>query len=56
VVLGGEFSMRGGNGATVAVQRACRVVTARAWLPRPLAPMGLTLFDCAGRQAAMATA
>jgi 4-amino-4-deoxy-L-arabinose transferase-like glycosyltransferase len=56
VVLGGEFSTRGGNGATVAVQRACRVVTTRAWLPRPLAPTGLTLFDCAGRQAAMATA
>jgi 4-amino-4-deoxy-L-arabinose transferase-like glycosyltransferase len=56
VVLGGEFSTRGGNGATVAVQQACRVVTTRAWLPRPLAPNGLILFDCAGRQAAMAAA
>ena len=53
VVLGGEFSTRGGNGATAAVQRACSVVTTRAWLPRPLAPNGLILFDCAGRQAAM---
>jgi 4-amino-4-deoxy-L-arabinose transferase-like glycosyltransferase len=56
VVLGGEFSTRGGNGATAAVQRACKVVTTRAWLPRPLAPNGLILFDCAGRQAAMSTA
>jgi 4-amino-4-deoxy-L-arabinose transferase-like glycosyltransferase len=56
VVLGGEFSTRGGNGATAAVQRACRVVTTRAWLPRPLSPNGLILFDCAGRQAAMSTA
>lgn len=53
VVLGGEFSTRGGNGATAAVQRACRVVTTRSWLPRPLEPNGLILFDCAGRQAAM---
>jgi 4-amino-4-deoxy-L-arabinose transferase-like glycosyltransferase len=53
VVLGGEFSTRGGNGATAAVQRACRVVTTRAWLPRPLEPNGLILFDCAGRQGAM---
>jgi 4-amino-4-deoxy-L-arabinose transferase-like glycosyltransferase len=56
VVLGGEFSTRGGNGATAAVQRACKVVTTRAWLPRPLAPNGLILFDCAERQAAMSTA
>jgi 4-amino-4-deoxy-L-arabinose transferase-like glycosyltransferase len=56
VILGGEFSTRGGNGATVAVQRACRVVTTRDWLPRPLAPNGLILFDCRGRDAAMAAA
>ena len=56
VVLGGQFSTRGGNGATVAVQQACRVVTTRSWLPRPLPPNGLILFDCAGRQAAMAAA
>jgi 4-amino-4-deoxy-L-arabinose transferase-like glycosyltransferase len=53
VVLGGEFSTRGGNGATAAVQRACTVVTTRAWLPRPLDPNGLILFDCAGHEAAM---
>ncbi|HEX3432747.1 MAG TPA: glycosyltransferase family 39 protein [Solirubrobacteraceae bacterium] len=56
VVLGGEFSTRGGNGATVAVQRACRVVSTRSWLPRPLEPNGLILFDCAGRQAVMSAA
>jgi 4-amino-4-deoxy-L-arabinose transferase-like glycosyltransferase len=56
VVLGGEFSTRGGNGATVAVQQSCRVVTTRAWLPRPLAANGLILFDCSGREHAMAAA
>jgi 4-amino-4-deoxy-L-arabinose transferase-like glycosyltransferase len=48
VILGGEFSTRGGNGATQAVQRFCRVVPTRTWLPRPLEPNGLILFDCAG--------
>jgi len=56
VMLGGEFSTRGGNGATAAVQRACRVVPTRKWLPRPLQPNGLILFDCAGRAPAMAAA
>ncbi|MEA2207934.1 MAG: hypothetical protein QOF54_411, partial [Solirubrobacteraceae bacterium] len=54
VLLGGEFSARGGNGATAAVQRACNVVTTRAWLPRPLTPNGLILFDCAGHARALA--
>jgi 4-amino-4-deoxy-L-arabinose transferase-like glycosyltransferase len=49
VILGGEFSTRGGNGATAAVQRVCRVVHTRTWLPRPLSSDGLILFDCAGR-------
>jgi hypothetical protein len=49
VILGGEFSTRGGNGATVAVQRLCQVVHTRTWLPRPLSSDGLILFDCAGR-------
>jgi 4-amino-4-deoxy-L-arabinose transferase-like glycosyltransferase len=48
VILGGEFSTRGGNGATQAVQRFCRVVPTRTWVPRPLEPNGLILFDCAG--------
>jgi 4-amino-4-deoxy-L-arabinose transferase-like glycosyltransferase len=49
VILGGEFSTRGGTKATEAVQRACRVVPTRTWLARPLEPNGLILFDCAGR-------
>jgi 4-amino-4-deoxy-L-arabinose transferase-like glycosyltransferase len=49
VILGGEFSTRGGTKATEAVQRVCRVVPTRTWLPRPLQPNGLILFDCAGR-------
>jgi hypothetical protein len=36
VLLGGEFSTRGGTKATEAVQQACRVVHTRSWLPRPL--------------------
>jgi 4-amino-4-deoxy-L-arabinose transferase-like glycosyltransferase len=54
VLLGGEFSARGGNDATGAVQRACAVVATRAWLPRPLTPNGLILFDCAGHARALA--
>jgi 4-amino-4-deoxy-L-arabinose transferase-like glycosyltransferase len=55
VILGGEFSTRGGNGATQAVQRFCRVVPTRTWLPRPLEPNGLILFDCAGSVGKLAT-
>jgi 4-amino-4-deoxy-L-arabinose transferase-like glycosyltransferase len=54
IVLGGEFSTRGGNGATAAVQRACQPLKTRAWLPRTSRTSdGLILFDCAGREAAM---
>jgi hypothetical protein len=49
VILGGEFSTRGGTKATEAVQRLCKVVPTRTWLPRPLEPNGLILFDCKGR-------
>jgi 4-amino-4-deoxy-L-arabinose transferase-like glycosyltransferase len=56
VILGGEFSTRGGNGATAAVQRVCRVVPTRTWLPRPLAPNGLILFDCAHSVRTLASA
>ena len=54
VLLGGEFSTRGGTKATEAVQQACRVVHTRSWLPRPLQPDGLILFDCAGRASRLA--
>lgn len=56
VLLGGEFSTRGGTKATEAVQRVCRVVPTRTWLPRPLQPNGLILFDCAGRARRLAAA
>jgi 4-amino-4-deoxy-L-arabinose transferase-like glycosyltransferase len=56
VLLGGEFSTRGGTKATEAVQRVCRVVPTRTWLPRPLQPNGLILFDCAGRAPQLTTA
>ncbi|MFI4989414.1 MAG: glycosyltransferase family 39 protein [Solirubrobacterales bacterium] len=56
VILGGEFSTRGGTKATEAVQRVCRVVPTRTWLPRPLQPNGLILFDCAGRAHRLETA
>ncbi len=49
VLLGGEFSTRGGNGATAAVQRFCRVVHTREWLAPSQQADGLILFDCAGR-------
>ena len=55
VLLGGEFSTRGGNRATEAVQRLCKVVPTRTWLPRPLQPNGLILFDCAHSVRALAS-
>jgi 4-amino-4-deoxy-L-arabinose transferase-like glycosyltransferase len=54
VVLGGEFASRGGNRATVAVLRACRLVAPRAWHGPAISPFGLALFDCAGRERALA--
>jgi 4-amino-4-deoxy-L-arabinose transferase-like glycosyltransferase len=57
VVLGGEFSSRGGNGATAAVQQACKPLQTRSWLPPAIKTSdGLILFDCAGREAAIAAA
>jgi 4-amino-4-deoxy-L-arabinose transferase-like glycosyltransferase len=54
VVLGGEFSTRGGNRATAAVIRACRGLPPEAWQGTPLYLHGLVLFDCAGRERALA--
>jgi hypothetical protein len=54
VVLGGEFSMRGGNRATVAVAKACRELSPSLWQGAPLYLHGLTLFDCAGRERELA--
>ncbi|HYM54081.1 MAG TPA: glycosyltransferase family 39 protein [Solirubrobacteraceae bacterium] len=54
VLLGGEFSQRGGNGATAAVLRACLQLSPGAWKSPVAYPDGLTLFDCAGRERALA--
>jgi 4-amino-4-deoxy-L-arabinose transferase-like glycosyltransferase len=54
VLLGGEYSTRGGNLATQAVLRACRELAPFEWKsPVPYA-FGLVLFDCAGREARLA--
>ncbi len=51
VLLGGEYSDRGGNAATRAVLRACRQLRAGTWdSPVPF-PNTVVLFDCAGRAA-----
>jgi 4-amino-4-deoxy-L-arabinose transferase-like glycosyltransferase len=54
VLLGGEFASRGGNRATAAVLRACRLVSPRLWHGPEIAPFGLALFDCAGRERRLA--
>ncbi len=54
VVLGGEFADRGGNRATAAVLRACPQVPFGAWHDPNVSPDGLVLFDCAGRERALA--
>jgi 4-amino-4-deoxy-L-arabinose transferase-like glycosyltransferase len=54
IVLGGEFSTRGGNRATKATIRACREVPAAAWQGAPIYLHSLVLFDCAGRERQLA--
>jgi 4-amino-4-deoxy-L-arabinose transferase-like glycosyltransferase len=56
VLLGGEYSLRGGNGATAAVLRACRELSPAEWSSPVRYPLGLVLFDCAGRERTLATA
>jgi 4-amino-4-deoxy-L-arabinose transferase-like glycosyltransferase len=53
VLLGGEFSTRGGNGATQAVLRDCRQLDPDVWKSPVAYPYGLVLFDCAGRTRAL---
>jgi 4-amino-4-deoxy-L-arabinose transferase-like glycosyltransferase len=55
VLLGGEFSERGGNRATQAVLRACRQLDPDTWNSPVPYPYGLTLFDCAGHERALAS-
>jgi 4-amino-4-deoxy-L-arabinose transferase-like glycosyltransferase len=54
VLLGGEYSLRGGNRATQAVLRACRELAPSEWNSPIGYPFGLVLFDCAGDQRALA--
>ena len=54
VVLGGIYSTRGGNAATRAVLAACREMTPGEWHSPEAYPNGLVLFDCAGRERALA--
>jgi 4-amino-4-deoxy-L-arabinose transferase-like glycosyltransferase len=54
VLLGGEYSLRGGNRATVAVLKACRELAPFEWNSPVAYPFGLVLFDCAGRQRQLA--
>jgi len=54
VLLGGAYSERGGNRASAAVLSACRRLAPRVWGGPPLRPYSLVLFDCAGRERALA--
>jgi hypothetical protein len=55
VALGGEFSTRGGNGATAATIRACREVPPATWQGIPSFYLhSFALFDCAGRERELA--
>jgi 4-amino-4-deoxy-L-arabinose transferase-like glycosyltransferase len=54
VLLGGGYSLRGGNQATKAVLRACKELPPWVWNSPVHYPFGLVLFDCAGRAAALA--
>jgi 4-amino-4-deoxy-L-arabinose transferase-like glycosyltransferase len=55
VVLGGQFSSRGGNRATAAVLRACAQVPPEAWHDPALSPLGLVPYDCRGHERALAS-
>jgi hypothetical protein len=55
VILGGEFSTRGGNRATAAVLRACEQIAPTTWGASPDYIHGLVLFDCAGHESALAS-
>jgi 4-amino-4-deoxy-L-arabinose transferase-like glycosyltransferase len=56
VLLGGEYSLRGGNRATKAVLKACKELAPSAWNSPVPYPFGLALFDCAGREHALTAA
>jgi 4-amino-4-deoxy-L-arabinose transferase-like glycosyltransferase len=54
VVLGGEFSTRGGNRATAAVLKVCDELAPSVWQEGPVYLRSLVLFDCAGRERGLA--
>jgi 4-amino-4-deoxy-L-arabinose transferase-like glycosyltransferase len=56
VLLGGEYSLRGGNLATRAVLRACEELAPSVWHSPISYPYGLALFDCAGHERALTAA
>jgi 4-amino-4-deoxy-L-arabinose transferase-like glycosyltransferase len=56
VLLGGEYSLRGGNLATRAVLSACKELAPSQWHSPIAYPYGLVLFDCAGDEKALAAA
>jgi 4-amino-4-deoxy-L-arabinose transferase-like glycosyltransferase len=56
VLLGGEYSLRGGNLATRAVLKACTELAPSAWHSPVVYPYGLALFDCAGHERALTAA
>jgi 4-amino-4-deoxy-L-arabinose transferase-like glycosyltransferase len=56
VLLGGEYSLRGGNRATAAVLRACRELSPAQWSSPVGYPFGLVLFDCKGDEKELAAA
>jgi 4-amino-4-deoxy-L-arabinose transferase-like glycosyltransferase len=53
VLLGGEYSTRGGNRATDAVLHVCKIVPLPQWHSPTRFAEGLALFDCAGREQAL---
>jgi 4-amino-4-deoxy-L-arabinose transferase-like glycosyltransferase len=56
VLLGGEYSLRGGNLATRAVLRACKELAPSEWESPIAYPYGLVLLDCAGDEKGLASA
>jgi 4-amino-4-deoxy-L-arabinose transferase-like glycosyltransferase len=56
VLIGGNYSTRGGNAASNAVLRACTLVPASAWQGPGAHQGALVVFDCRGRERQLAAA
>ncbi|MCL2770145.1 MAG: glycosyltransferase family 39 protein, partial [Solirubrobacterales bacterium] len=54
VLLGGAYASRGGNAATAATLRACRLIPGRVWKGERTNNNSDVLFDCAGRERQLA--